>query len=817
MERSRNESPVSDFDYFEKSLQHLHDRLLQDYLNDDHRKVIIALSRKGPKMVNTIFTEEERAQLNIVTEFAMPLLFANQEKGISMSVYILDDAVYYGSTLLNLYNEIKRYEYLFGLNLQVRAYVAIRDESALYFSNPEINADDSYRKGFGHYFVKKAMSRFLGLHQCMEVEFPSVTYTFSNIVDANDLFGAFNEKFRGSCYVGSYLEGEIVNVVLPRHDCQFCKFRMYLDGRQVRLTFMSPRVIPNDETVIRHLMNEMGDALKKLWRKICDEILKEGEDAKTAEALKRSRRRNLVSFANYIFTYQEYIFYKSDIENVFRQIDSRITVQDINAGDLYQIIGNKSFATELQECLKERFDMDSAVFPMIPSVPVSLDELSYEEPRNPLEEERRTLESHNRHMIRNSHSFKEALSAIFFNQNLFIERWSRTKVRSETRHLWFGYTHDTLKTMLERHGRFLHPANEEVELHKWIDNRIDMGCIVPQYILDYASNQWLRVFRPGENEELLLSHLARFVVHVYNKVEERLALGYVPDHFLRNMLAVIYKRYWHQGLADQFSFTLDLAADHRLTLSDNDSEGETEVIKYLQKMYILEDNDGEITIAPRITDDEFKTATTIDKDVLAVVDNCIKEVLDKFNESKLSVDRDYAIFNFYLNEDLSDEQLAECYQDIARQIMRAVKMIDTGIDIGDNNFVNAICQSLLLQSYHKLIDYDVEVNMFLSGENLTTEQYWHRFDTDLRFRSHVQIRRLLYILNLLISIYAIANFNNFKAFTNNIANGNYLDMIGLGVLRDTLNSTLTAGNFKELHTTHRLTRVLMRVLEQIAS
>lgn len=812
-----SESQSSDFVQFEQSLQHLHERLLKDYFADDSPKVIVALSRKGPKMVNTIFTEKERAQLNIVTEFAIPILFAHQAKGSTLQILILDDAIYYGSTLLNLYNEIKRYELLYGINLPVKAYVAVRDESALYFNNFEVFADKAYREGFGHFFVREAMSRFRRLHQCMEVEFPSVTYSFSHSIDVDALISALKETFNNNCYTEEYNEGSIISIVLPRRDSLFSKSRLYIDINELHVTFMSPRIIPNDENIIRRLMSEMDAKLIKIWDKICDEMLKEAEDAKTVEVLKRSRRRNVVSLANYIFSFEEYILYKSDLEQAFHKIDSHLERKSLNADDFYQILGSMTVASELCDYLDKEANYSGARFPVIPSVPILFDGLRYEELRNPTEEERQTLESHNRHMIRNSHSYKEALSAIFFNQNLFIERWSRTKARYETRHLWFGYTHDILQSLLEKYGRFEQPVNSELELHKWIDNRIDMGCVVPQYILDYASNQWIRVFRPGENEELLLSHLARYVIHIYNKVDERLGLGYVPDHFLRNMLSTIYKRYWMKGLADQFQFTLELSDDRNLTLSSKDSEGRTEVIKYLQKMYILEDNDGEITIAPRITDEEFKNSTTIDNDLLNTIDQFVTEVMDKFDESGLSVDRDYSIFNYYLNDDLTDEQLIETYQRIADRILQAVKMIDIGIDIGDRNFVNSSCETILLESYHQLIDYDVEINMFLSGEGITTERYWSRFETDARFRTHTQVRRLIYILNLLIAVYAIADFENFKNFAQGIVVGGYLKLLGLEELCNYLNSVLKADNLQELHTTHKLTRQLRRILEQIAS
>lgn len=817
MRTEENTLQLSDKKHFDSSLQNLHDRLLQYYYDGDTKTVIIALSRKGPKMVDAIFSAEERGKLDIVTEFAMPIFFSRIPKGSKLRVFILDDAVYYGSTLLNLYNEIKRYEILFDITLEVKAFVAIKDANAMYLPQPEIIADEAWRNGCGHYFVREAMSRFRRLHQCMEVEFPIITYSFGRQIHVQALGQVLARQFGEKCYTEQYEEGSTLNVVLNCHQSQFCKIRLYPDGTQLHVSFMAPRLIPNDESILRRLMSHMDNRLADWWSRFCAEILKDQADVKTVEALKRSRHRNIVSMANYIFSYQEYILNKNLLEMTFQQIDSALECKGLDEYALYQVIGDKEMADDLLLCLSAQARHAHPHFPNIPSIPLMPDGLNYEEPRNPSEEERRTLSSHNWHMIRNSHSYKEALSAIFFNQNLFIERWSRTKARYEARHLWFGYTHDSLMSMLREHGRFSQPDNIEIALHRWIDNRIDMGCIVPQYILDYATNQWTRVFRPGENEELLLSHLGRFAIHVYNRVEKRLMLGFVPDHFLDNMLSAIYKRFWNQGLSSQFQFGLQLSEDNVLQLSPLESEHQTKVLLFLQKMYILENNDGEITIAPRITDEEFKSNTTIDAGIQTRIDDFVEEILDKFDASETPVDNDYVIFNYYLNEDMADEALAEAYQQVARQLLRAVRMIDTGIDIGDGRYVNAACQQLLLDCYHQLIRYDVDIVMFSDKREMTFEEYWNRFETEPRFRAHTQIRRLNYILNLLISVYAIDRFDNFLAYTRSSGQKDYLKMIGLDGLQKYIDQMTSAGNFREVQTSHKLTRALQHVISQIAS
>ena len=64
--KALNKEESKDYIDFKESLKQLHDNLLRDYVYDNN-SIVIALSRKGPKVIDLAFTEDELSNFNIVT------------------------------------------------------------------------------------------------------------------------------------------------------------------------------------------------------------------------------------------------------------------------------------------------------------------------------------------------------------------------------------------------------------------------------------------------------------------------------------------------------------------------------------------------------------------------------------------------------------------------------------------------------------------------------------------------------------------------------------------------------------------------------
>ena len=442
--------------------------------------------------------------------------------------------------------------------------------------------------------------------------------------------------------------------------------------------------------------------------------------------------------------------------------------------------------------------------------------LVYEEDNFPDGDERQNILLHNEHMVRNSHSCQEALSALFFNQNLFIERWSRMKARYEGRRLWFGYTHDSLSYQLERNGRYKKLQNQEKQLHKWVDLRIDQGCVVPQYVLDPQNDVWVRVLRPGENEDVLLSHLARFVIHVYNLIDAKMELGYIPIDFLNGILAVVYQTLWVDCLQKQFDFTLILDDDRTLRLAEFDVTGSPEIINYLRRMYILVVNDEEVTISPRITDREFRSQTTMDSDAERKLDKLVGEVMERFSESGLSYRNSETIFNHYLNKYLHVQTLVDVCHRVGTMLINVTDYVKESIENGRSDFFNADAENQMIEAYHEVMRYSEDMVFYIQGD-MSTKEYWQKYTSDRRFRALTEMNRIIYVVNILASVYALKDYEGFSNFAEMYSNKNLFTLMRLEKLQQCVMDIISEGKFDSAHHNIQLISIMQNILMETST
>ena len=66
--------------------------------------------------------------MKILSEHALPFLFSSlAREGINKcDIVIVDDAIYYGTTVENLASEIKEYEKSYGIKVDLEIYTAIK-------------------------------------------------------------------------------------------------------------------------------------------------------------------------------------------------------------------------------------------------------------------------------------------------------------------------------------------------------------------------------------------------------------------------------------------------------------------------------------------------------------------------------------------------------------------------------------------------------------------------------------------------------------------------------------------------------------------
>ena len=160
---------------------------LNDEIHSSDTDIVIALSRKGPRMLGYLRIYNSLKDFSFTTEHALPFIFEqisnNRDK--KYRIFIVDDAIYFGSTIQNLYNEIKVYIDAYKLD-NVKIYAVVTAIKAS--DSKTLNIDDALllnyegkeplRAGYGHYFVKCLMHDFSKLDDTLEVEFPTIEYDY---------------------------------------------------------------------------------------------------------------------------------------------------------------------------------------------------------------------------------------------------------------------------------------------------------------------------------------------------------------------------------------------------------------------------------------------------------------------------------------------------------------------------------------------------------------------------------------------------------------------------------------------------------------
>lgn len=232
-------------------------------------------------------------------------------------------------------------------------------------------------------------------------------------------------------------------------------------------------------------------------------------------------------------------------------------------------------------------------------------------------------------MMENSQNVEEALGVLFFNQDMFFEKQelASNPVTQDYHRLRMGFTYEGLQDIIQdslARGYFTLKPDEDfvITLHRWVDQRIGEASIVPQYVLDDKSKYWIRVFRHGENEETLLSHLARFVLFVFNERANKTYLEWIPKDELKNLLVNSFNKIEGDTLeskkkqiVESTNICIKVESDELVFTNDHypvlDQTGKPRsVLDYMIKMCILsEDEQGVITIHPR-TKSFFKTGIT---------------------------------------------------------------------------------------------------------------------------------------------------------------------------------------------------------------
>lgn len=297
----------SDIKTFEYSLDKMAEYLNKEIMPSEN-DIIIALSRKGPRLLEYQRKYHNLKEFPFVTEHALPLVFEkiSTNRNIKYRLFILDDAIYFGSTIQNLYNEIKGYIEAYQLdNVTIAGIItAIKtsDSKTLEVNDTPLQTNGNIRTGYGHFFVKTLMSELSKLNDTLEVEFPTIEYKIDKDVNDCQVEEALKSVFPEVVQSFSKRSNARWCVILPESKtASFNKIRIFRSDETLRFVFMNPHYFVNSEETLAGLMVRQDSPFVELWRNILSRFRLADPNVRFTSEIRRNRLRTQVILANYIF------------------------------------------------------------------------------------------------------------------------------------------------------------------------------------------------------------------------------------------------------------------------------------------------------------------------------------------------------------------------------------------------------------------------------------------------------------------------------------------------------------------------------------
>lgn len=802
---------VSDSTIYNNSLKEMVKHLNEE-IHSSETDIVIALSRKGPRMLEYLKRYNSLKEFAFTTEHALPFIFEqlsnNRDK--KYRIFIVDDAIYFGSTIQNLYNEIKAYIDAYKLdNVKIYAVItAIKatDSKTLSIDNALLlnyKGNEPLRAGYGHYFLKCLMNDFSKLDNTLEVEFPTIEYDLPSNVDEQIVDEAIKKQYPDAFRSEQNGESRAKWCIILENGktSAFNKVRIFISANKLRFVFMNPHYFNNNEETLAGLMVRQGSPFREMWNEIQLHFKNVELDIRKEfnNEIRRNRLRTQVILANYILSFNNFLVERDKINAIVGSLGIDENSYSIKENNLTYLIGNVSLVANTIGRLKVAADSNLSLDPLLSVKEMTVSNDYVLESNSLPKDELEVLLNHNLVMISKSQDTEESLSAMFNNLTILIEKWTRGTIYDDNYRLRFGYTMKNLTAFVHRYGAFKieEPEKFQTELHSWIDNRIDNGCIVPQYIVDSASSTWMRVFRPGENEDLLLSHLARLVLCVWNQANEILQVQKVNTYTYQSLLSVVIDTF-REYLEKEESY-LQFRIDGKLLPCIGDKY--RNIVDYMKDMYILTEENDFLECSPRLQNKEFKTCTTLSRELEENIRKKIKSLLSP----KLVLDNPFGDFsgdiNYELKELLPISKIEVNIQKLKDDVHDLIQLLL----VSDGNVVDMTDNEV----DHLLSNYFAFIKPYLLSDEKVSKL---EMDGDSIYYTEEKLQKILSLYNILLLVY---NYNDDELLTQYLENKTFLYSIGMGDIVTYIQDVCLRKAKEEFHNDNTLIGLLLKFADSI--
>lgn len=555
--------------YFNEILQNFLETI-RPYLQKED-VLICAISRKAPRLldyfINTDSITESEIKATIISEISLPFVRWNNVK----EVVLIDDAIYYGSTFNQVYSQIRSY----SANVRIIPITCIKAYESYTLPFERDIKTTRVNRGKGHYFVNTLTDCFYKLVTPFEVEFPRITVELKDTDVAKfsrALENCLSKHYHNHYYKIDYRDDEFTDASSIEGYNDIKRYAVFFDDRREdnviiekirffvnnqKLVIMPLRSYILSEKDISSGLNK-NNHLNKIWGRISREF----NGNKQKEHLDSYNKVKCI-LINYVASLLLLKENQSAIEDVIDFQSMSVSRKDIAL--LFGADVAASIESEINDFVRtDELNEDG----QIAVGRIKKNKVEEIVPEEALHTNLyRLLQSK---YISRCESTNEALSTLFFFQNAILDKLNRTRYLLVNR-LKYGLTLSGIRSIIKANYKKTKGISLDYETNKWIDSYIERGSIVPQYI-KYQDEKdgtinWVRVFRSGENEVALISHLARFYLKIYSLLKERTNMVRFENKSFRNIIAVVTLRFkqvlptGHFDANRAFNYSFDVKRD----------------------------------------------------------------------------------------------------------------------------------------------------------------------------------------------------------------------------------------------------------------
>lgn len=536
----------NDFELLNAQLEKWYGRLMA------HDCVIIAIARKAPRLLGYCkfkFPHLYNPNVVVISDIAVPFVKWENAKRHCL---VIDEAIYHGTTFGKVLRVLK--SAVNGKDVDVRGLPWVVTQDAL--GNPEIV--DSLEDGWNligndncNFFIDTVISKFFELGKPYDIEYPlfyvslpegrydktEIDGIIENVLEllAADEAGRFytqpvyfkNTNFRREdqhtfstfTYCTDYVYQDSLDGAKP----DFSKLRIFHDDRTICIASMAPYTI--NEQVLAHGQSLFSGALRQIWNIVREALQETSEDN---QLVWHQEQKSLAIMLNYLLSVNHFLRFKKKLSRLFAAILGYDVDLFLKSEDLQWLVGQelasalqKSLMSldeyeEIDDLLKESGTVKS-VIPMIYKDDYLL---------------QLTLDN-----MYDKTSASSVISNVFSDLHWIVEVKSRRLPREAYDRLEFGESLSAVEEMCAN----LISDNSAERVHSNVDMRIDRGSMVPDYVYvnDVVNSYWKRMFRSGENEDLMRDQYFRICINVLKQYLRKIHSTSISSDELRLLLALL--------------------------------------------------------------------------------------------------------------------------------------------------------------------------------------------------------------------------------------------------------------------------------------